>query len=276
MSMPSHQTKKPLLSAGERSARRGSANLSRGTESGAGTTQVVTSSSRMRLAVQAAKTSGKTIGFVPTMGALHRGHLSLVEASLSQCDQTVVSIFVNPTQFGPDEDVGRYPRTLDRDLRLLEELCCPWVFAPSASEMYGAQFDTSIDVGPVAEPFEGAMRPTHFQGVATVVLKLFQIVPANHAYFGQKDYQQSLVVKQLARDLSVPIDIHVQKIVREEDGLACSSRNAFLSPAERVRARSLWQSLQLAEQMVAAGEKSADKIIGQMREQLARCENVEV
>ena len=239
-------------------------------------TRLIQSVAEARAAVLSAKASGESIGLVPTMGALHQGHLSLVEASLRECDRTVVSIFVNPAQFGPSEDLRRYPRDLDEDLRLLEELGCWLLFAPSADEMYGRGFETYVDVGPVAEPLEGVLRPGHFRGVATVVLKLLQIVPADRTFFGQKDYQQTLVVKQLVNDLGVPTEICVEPIVREADGIALSSRNAYLNPTERKQACALWQSLQLAEQLHAAGEKNAEAILGPVKQQLARADGVDV
>ncbi len=169
----------------------------------------------VREVVRAAQAAGKTVGFVPTMGALHAGHLSLVDAARAECDLTVVSIFVNPTQFGQKEDLSRYPRDFDQDLRLLEGRGCDLVFAPSVEEMYPAGYVTSVDVGSLGRKLEGEYRPDHFRGVATVVLKLFQIAPADVAYFGRKDYQQSLVVRQMVADLNVPIEIRVCPTVRE-------------------------------------------------------------
>lgn len=229
-----------------------------------------------RAAVLSAKAEGETIGFVPTMGALHQGHLSLVKAAQAECDRTVVSIFVNPTQFEPHEDFHRYPRVLDEDLKKLESLGCWLVFAPSVEEMYppDAVNETIVDVGTVARSWEGVARPHHFGGVATVVLKLFQIVPADRAYFGRKDYQQSLVVRHLVEDLSVPISIRVCPTVREPDGLAMSSRNVYLSPAERSQAQLLWKSLQLAEQLYADGEKDAHQILEQMKRLLSTAEDL--
>ncbi|NOY30106.1 MAG: pantoate--beta-alanine ligase [Planctomycetes bacterium] len=229
------------------------------------TIRVETSAAKTCEAVRAAQQAGKTVGFVPTMGALHEGHLSLVDASLAECDKTIVSIFVNPTQFGPDEDLKNYPRSLDRDLELLEQRGCWLVFAPPVEEVYREGHETSVDVGSVALPWEGKSRPDHFGGVATVVLKLFQIVPADRAYFGQKDYQQSLVIRQMAADLNVPIEIRVCPIVREPDGLAKSSRNAYLSPEERKQASGLWQALKIAETLVAEGETSAAVITEKMK-----------
>jgi pantoate--beta-alanine ligase len=214
----------------------------------------------IRAAVLARRHAGGTVGFVPTMGALHEGHLSLVDAAAAECDRVAASIFVNPTQFGPNEDLSRYPRTLDRDLELLRRRGCDLVFVPEPAEMYPPGFDTFIDVGAVAHPWEGAARPGHFRGVATVVHKLFQLVPADRAYFGQKDYQQSLVVRRMVADLDMPIEIRVCPIVRDADGLALSSRNVYLSPEERRQALSLRQSLLLAEAAIAANETSVDAI----------------
>lgn len=230
------------------------------------------SATKTYAAVRAAQLAGKSIGLVPTMGALHEGHLSLVDASLAECDRTVVSIFVNPTQFGPSEDLTSYPRVLEQDLRLLEERGCWLVFAPQADEMYQPGHSTYVDVGSVAVPYEGASRPTHFRGVATVVLKLFQIIPADRAYFGRKDYQQTLVIQKMVNDLNLPVEVRVCPIVREADGLAMSSRNAYLSVEERQRACLLWQSLKLAEQMHAKGQTEVAVIARAMRELLATAE----
>jgi len=240
------------------------------------TTRIVTSVAETRAAVLAEQRAGKTIGFVPTMGALHAGHLSLLEASLASCDRTVVSIFVNPTQFSPDEDLGKYPRPLEDDLHLLRQHGCWLVFAPATKAMVPPDCETFVDVGAVARPLEGASRPTHFRGVATIVLKLFQIVPADRAFFGQKDYQQTLVIQQLVRDLSLPIQIEVCPIVREPDGLAMSSRNAYLTSDQRQQSLSLWQALQLAEQLYAAGDRDTAKISGQMQQHFAAVPGVEV
>ena len=233
------------------------------------TTQVVASAAEIQAAVLAAKCAGESVGFVPTMGALHEGHLSLVDASLAECDRTVVSIFVNPTQFAPGEDMEKYPRPLAQDLRLLEEHGAWRAFVPTVSEMYPPGFDSYVEIGSVAAPLEGAARPTHFRGVATVVLKLFQMVPADRAYFGRKDYQQTLVVRQLIEDFNLPIDLRICPTVREPDGLAMSSRNAYLNPIERQRAASIWQSILLAERMHLAGERAVAPIRDAMRAQLA-------
>ncbi len=231
--------------------------------------QVVASAAEIHAAVLAAKCSGESVGFVPTMGALHEGHLSLVEASLAECDRTVVSVFVNPTQFAPGEDLEKYPRPLDEDLRLLEERGAWRAFVPTVGEMYPPGFESFVEVGSVAAQLEGAARPGHFRGVATVVLKLFQMVPADRAYFGRKDYQQSLVVRQLVEDFNLPIELRVCPTVREPDGLAMSSRNAYLRPAERRQAAALWQALVLAEKRYAAGETAVAPIRDAMQASLA-------
>jgi len=197
------------------------------------------------------------------MGALHDGHLSLVKMSNEQCDATVVSIFVNPTQFGPNEDLARYPRTLENDLRLLESVGSPAVFVPDVAEMYPAGFDTSIHVGDVSVPFEGAVRPGHFDGVATVVLKLFLASQADVAFFGQKDYQQLCVIKKMVADLNVPIEIVMGPTIREPDGLAMSSRNRYLSESDRRRAIVLSQSLAEAERMILSDNIRSPEIIRQ-------------
>jgi pantoate--beta-alanine ligase len=187
-----------------------------------------------------------------------------------------VSIFVNPTQFGPAEDFTKYPRDPDRDLDLLRRRGCDWAFVPEPADIYPPGFDSYIDVGAVAQPWEGAARPGHFRGVATVVNKLFQLVPADRAYFGRKDYQQTLVVRRMVEDLNVPIEICVCPIVRDADGLALSSRNVYLSPDERRRALALSQSLKLAEAVHAAGETSAEKIRRQMLNHIAAVGDVQV
>lgn len=240
------------------------------------TLRVLTRGEEMRAAVFAARNSGETVGFVPTMGALHEGHLSLVDAAAVECDRVAVSIFVNPTQFGPREDFSKYPRTLAKDLELLGGRGCDWVFAPEPAEMYPPGFGTSIDVGPVAVPWEGAARPGHFAGVATVVQKLFQLVPADRAYFGQKDYQQTLVVKRMVADLNIPIEVRVEPIIRDFDGLALSSRNMYLSADERRRALSLSQSLKIGESMVRAGERRVAELRQRMLAHIASAGEIAV
>lgn len=209
---------------------------------------------RVRSLVVAARAARRRVGLVPTMGALHRGHASLVERAAAECDDVVVSIFVNPTQFGPGEDFTRYPRTLDADLSLLREAGGTVVFVPDAATAYPPGHATSIVVGAPAAPFEGAIRPGHFSGVATVVCWLFNVVPADTAYFGAKDWQQTVVVRRMAADLAMPIGITVCPTVREADGLAMSSRNAYLSADERRRAVALHEGLLAAERRWLRGE----------------------
>jgi pantoate--beta-alanine ligase len=240
----------------------------RGDGGAAVTPQVITSGEAMREVILASRAAGETVGLVPTMGALHEGHLRLVDAARAECDQVAVTIFVNPSQFGPQEDFARYPRNLERDVELLRIRGCDIVFAPSIEEMYRTGHSTTIDVGPLAQALEGEHRPTHFLGVATVVMKLFQLAPADRAYFGQKDYQQTLVVRKMVADLNLPIEIRVCPTVREADGLAMSSRNAYLSSDERRRALALSQSLRLAEQLVVDGERDVTAIRAKMEERL--------
>jgi len=227
---------------------------------------LVTTAIELRDAVAAARADSKLIGLVPTMGALHEGHLSLVRASLAQCDYTMVTIFVNPTQFGPHEDLGEYPRTLQADLDALAECGADLVFAPTNDAIYPNGFSTYVDPPQVAEPLEGRCRPGHFRGVTTVVLKLFNLAQADVAFFGQKDYQQSLVIRRMVQDLDLPIEIRVCPTVRESDGLAMSSRNRYLSEPEREQALALWRSLKLAVELFAQGERDAETITARMRE----------
>ena len=209
---------------------------------------------------------GKLIGVVPTMGALHEGHLSLVRQAKRDTDFVVVTIFVNPTQFAPHEDFDKYPRTLERDLELLQELDVDLVFTPTKEIMYPAGFDTQVEVIELAKQFEGSSRPTHYRGVTTVVLKLLNITLADVAFFGQKDYQQCCVIKKMVADLNLPSIITVCPTVREPDGLAMSSRNRYLSPQERTQALMLSQSLSLAQELVDDGERHTVKICREMRE----------
>ncbi len=238
--------------------------------------RLITSIAELRSVLSAARKAGKRIGLVPTMGALHEGHLSLVRASKAQCDLTVVSIYVNPTQFGPQEDLAKYPRTLQSDLDGPGRAGAELVFAPSDKEMYPEGYCTWVEPGAVAEPLEGQCRSGHFRGVATVVLKLLEIVRPDAAYFGQKDYQQALVIRRMVRDLNVPVEIVVCPIVREPDGLAMSSRNRYLSPAARRRALVLWKSLQLAVELVAQGERNVEKIADQMRKVILTADDARI
>jgi pantoate--beta-alanine ligase len=226
--------------------------------------QLITDGDMLRKTVLDGRRRGQTVGLVPTMGALHEGHLSLVDAARAECDLTIVTIFVNPTQFAPGEDFREYPRDLPHDLDLLAGRGCDIVFAPTNESIYRTDHATFIDVGPIGSALEGEFRPNHFRGVATVVMKLFQLAPANRAYFGRKDYQQTLVVKQLVADLNVPIEIRVCATLREPDGLAMSSRNKYLASDDRRRALALSHSLHLAEELVADGERNVAVIRQQM------------
>ena len=200
------------------------------------------------------------VGFVPTMGYLHEGHLALVRQARAENPSVVVSIFVNPTQFGPREDFSRYPHDPERDLTLLEKEGADVVFIPSAAEMYPPQFNSWVEVGKVAERLEGASRPGHFKGVTTVVAKLFNIVQPTRAYFGQKDAQQAIVIQKMAADLNMNLEIVTVPTVREPDGLAMSSRNTYLNPEERQAATVLYQALTLAQNLWSQGEKDAERL----------------
>lgn len=209
------------------------------------------------------------VGLVPTMGYLHEGHLSLVRAARRENNAVVVSIFVNPTQFGPHEDFDTYPRDMRRDLELLEREAVDLVFAPPVAEIYPPGYDTYVDVGGVTQRLEGTARPGHFRGVATVVAKLFNIVQPTTAYFGQKDAQQCVVVKKLVADLSFPLEVRVEPTVREPDGLAMSSRNVYLGPGERVAARVLSAALFAARSRWESGERDAETLRRLVRETIA-------
>ncbi len=204
--------------------------------------------------------SGRSLGFVATMGALHEGHASLVQASRAQCDATAVSIFVNPLQFGPNEDLAKYPRTPEGDSQILEALQVNVLFMPTASEMYPAGATTHVEVGGLSDRLDGLSRPGHFRGVATVVAKLFEIVRPDFAFFGQKDAAQVAVLHRMVRDLDMDVKLIVCPIVREPDGLAMSSRNAYLSPEERKQALVLHRSLAQVQQAAEMGEHDAAKL----------------
>lgn len=208
------------------------------------------------------------LGFVPTMGYLHEGHLTLARRAKAECAATAFSIFVNPSQFGPHEDFARYPRDLDRDLRLLQQEGVDLVFVPSVAEIYPPGYGTVVDVQGVTEMLEGAKRPGHFQGVATVVCKLLNIVQPQRAYFGQKDAQQTVVVRTMARDLNIPTEIVVVPTAREADGLAMSSRNVYLSPDERRAAAALYRALTAAQVRYTAGEREGAALRQTMRDVL--------
>lgn len=215
------------------------------------------------------KKAGKDIGFVPTMGALHDGHLSLVKKSKKENDVTVVSIFVNPTQFGPNEDLSRYPRTFEADKKLLEGVKTDYLFYPDPEEMYPKGYQTFIDLEKLPQHLCGLKREGHFRGVATVVTKLFNIVMPDKAYFGQKDYQQAAIIRRMAKDLNLQVKIQVMPIVREKDGLAMSSRNRYLGEKERKDATVLYRSLKLAAEMAGKKTVLAGEIISEMRKMIA-------
>jgi pantoate--beta-alanine ligase len=222
--------------------------------------KLVTDISKMRKLSLAAKANGETVGLVPTMGYLHEGHASLIRAARAKTDLVVVSIFVNPTQFAPREDFERYPRDLRRDKRLAKQAGADIIFHPSAAEMYPEGFSTYVEETALSKHLCGLSRPTHFRGVTTVVLKLFNIVQPDVAYFGQKDAQQALIIKRMVRDLNVPIRISVVPIVREADWLALSSRNEYLSPEERKEATVLYRALMEARKLVRMGVTDPSRI----------------
>jgi pantoate--beta-alanine ligase len=219
----------------------------------------------MRSAVRTQKSKGKSIGFVPTMGYLHQGHLSLVRESVRKTDCTVVSIYVNPTQFGPEEDFQEYPRDLEKDKALLKDLGVDFVFIPDNLEMYPEGFKTFVEVQDLQDRYEGQSRPGHFRGVCTVVLKFFMIVEPDVAFFGQKDAQQAVIVKKMAQDLNLDVEIQVLPTVREEDGLALSSRNIYLSENQRKAALCLVNSLRRAKNMIESGETDPHVVAREMQ-----------
>ena len=220
----------------------------------------------MRAASRAARRGGHRLGFVPTMGALHAGHISLVRAAREQCDSVAVSIFVNPTQFGPKEDFSKYPRAFDRDRELLEAESVNFLFAPSTDEMYPAGAATFVNVEGLSEKLCGRSRPGHFRGVATVVAKLFNIVEPDLAFFGQKDAAQAVVIRHMVHDLAFAVEIVVCPIVREADGLALSSRNAYLDPRQRQQATVLHRSLMQVKSMADGGERDSARLIAAARD----------
>lgn len=217
-----------------------------------------------RRIVQKKRQRGLTIGCVPTMGALHQGHVSLIERARKECDFVVGTIFVNPTQFGPNEDFSRYPRTLDADLEMCRNAGADLIFTPQTASMYSADAQTIVRVTKLASVLEGAHRPGHFDGVSTVVTKLFNIVQPDKAYFGQKDYQQQLIIRRMVEDLDQPVEIVTCPIVRESDGLAMSSRNRYLSTEERARAGQISQALRMAQQWAGEPQLVPPKIADRM------------
>lgn len=239
--------------------------------------KTVTTVKEMRTVIERWRRNGKTIGLVPTMGALHEGHLELIRRARAACDRVVVSVFVNPVQFGPNEDYEKYPRDLKRDVRLCTAEKADAVFAPGVAEMYPAGFDTTVAVCPrLTGTMCGQSRPGHFNGVATVVAKLLILIRPHQAFFGHKDYQQTLVVKRLAADLNTGTEIVVVPTVREADGLAKSSRNAYLSDEERRAAPAIYQALKLAEGMLQVGERNPKEVAEAVRKRLRAEPKMEV
>jgi len=223
--------------------------------------RVVRTIADLRALLRPLKAEGKRIGFVPTMGFLHEGHGSLIRQSAARCDATIVSIFVNPTQFSPSEDLANYPRDLERDQNLCLEADASVLFLPEVAEIYPTGFQTHVEPGRLADPLCGRFRPGHFRGVATVVAKLFNMVQPDLAFFGQKDFQQTVVIRRMARDLNLPVDVVVVPTVREADGLALSSRNAYLDDEARRRALFLSQGLLTAKAAFDTGERDAAKLV---------------
>ncbi len=228
----------------------------------------------VRKAVAVARRAGRRIGFVPTMGALHEGHISLIDRAVKQCDFIVVSIFVNPTQFGPGEDFKKYPRPMKADLKICREHGVDIVFNPTPEVMYGAESLTWVDVEKISEPLCGGSRPGHFRGVATVCAKLFNIVGPDVAYFGQKDAQQAVLIKRMIADLDFPIKVVVCQIVRAADGLALSSRNKYLSKQQRKDATCIYKSLQAGRKMITKGTKDPKRVIAEMRKILRTADSL--
>jgi len=224
--------------------------------------KIVRTVSALRAEVSAARRAGARVGLVPTMGAFHEGHLSLMRRARERCGLVVVSLFVNPAQFNERSDLDRYPRDEARDAAMAESVGVDLLFAPPVAEVYPAGFATMVEVSGVSEPLEGAIRgPVHFRGVATVVAKLFNMVQPDAAFFGQKDAQQALLIRRMARDLDFPVDVEVCPTVREADGLAMSSRNALLDPASRARASALSRALFAVERAVSGGERDAERAL---------------
>lgn len=230
--------------------------------------KIITSVQEIQTITLELRKIGKTIGFIPTMGALHEGHLKLIKESKNKNDITIVSIFVNPTQFLPTEDLAKYPRPFEHDKKLLEQEKVDYLFYPDPKIMYPNGFQTYVTPNKLSIILEGKSRPGHFTGVATVVLKLFNLVNPTNTYFGQKDFQQCTVIKQMIKDLNLSVVFNMVPTVRDEDGLALSSRNIFLSTQERVQALNLYQSLLLAKKLIKKGNKNTEFIKNKMKEYL--------
>lgn len=237
---------------------------------------IVTRAHLVRQAVSVACACGRAIGFVPTMGALHAGHVSLIEAARKNGDYVIVSIYVNPTQFGPNEDFNNYPRTLDADREVCRKAGVDLIFAPEHAEIYPPGDETRVRPGPLADTLCGPFRPGHFEGVCTVIAKLFNIVQPDFAYFGRKDAQQAAIIRRMAIDLRMPVRIHVCPLIRDEDGLALSSRNVRLKPVEREQALSLYRALCRGRDLLKRGEPSLGRIIAAMRAEIGQYPEIRV
>jgi pantoate--beta-alanine ligase len=237
---------------------------------------IIKSIIEMNLWVQQKHRQNKTIGFVPTMGFFHEGHLNLMRTAKQQCDLVVVSIYVNPTQFGPNEDFSKYPRDLDRDFRLAEEVGVETVFVPFDKKIYPEGYKTYVQVEELSGKLCGKSRPGHFRGVATIVTKLINIVQPDVLYLGQKDAQQAILLQKMVYDLNINTKVVVVPTIRESDGLAMSSRNKYLNPEERQQATVLHQSLQLAKSIISSGEKESDKIIDAMQDMIRKQPNAKI
>ena len=238
--------------------------------------KIVTTIFEMRSLIGSLRREGKSIGFVPTMGFLHEGHLSLMRTARQVNDIVVASIFVNPAQFGPQEDLARYPRDAEGDRRKCGSVGVDVLFMPTVAEMYPQQPAVFVTVEGLSDILEGAVRPGHFRGVATVVAKLFNIVQPNRAYFGQKDYQQCAVIKRMVRDLDLDVEISVLPTMREADGLAMSSRNSYLDAEQRTKAAGLYRALQAGQELVRSGAREPEKVKQKMRAVIAQEKGVEI
>lgn len=232
--------------------------------------QIITSIQEMQAEAERLRLQGQRIGFVPTMGYLHEGHLSLVRTARQHADVVIMSIFVNPTQFGPTEDYNEYPRNFDRDVVLAASVGCHIVFNPTVNDIYPENYLTYVEVEKITGVLCGRSRPTHFRGVTTIVAKLFHIVKPHVAVFGQKDAQQALVIQRMVRDLNFDIQIVIAPIVREKDGLAMSSRNIYLTPEQRPQAAALYQALMMAKSLIEKGERNAQVIKDHLRRYIER------
>lgn len=236
--------------------------------------RIVRTISELRAVVKSLRDGGHRIGFVPTMGYLHEGHASLIRQSSARCGATVVSVFVNPIQFGPQEDLAKYPRDLERDQNLCLKLGVDVLFLPEPSELYPTGFTTFVEPGPMGDVLCGSQRPGHFRGVATVVAKFFNMVQPDLAFFGQKDLQQAVIIRRMARDLNMPVDILVAPTLREADGLALSSRNSYLSAEERARALGISRGLFAAEAAFQAGERKTAKLVSLAKAELSAADEI--